>query len=215
MTLIAALILGEIAATLAVAWLAPNYIRSLLMVNMLFVPIFGQRLIEVGGLVSNLGNFFYATAIFALALEVEVRGRKRAVHACYQVLAGLTWLLIVATIIHYLPPVPGNAERIAAYAALFQPTVHIVTAAYLAMLVSFAVLVFVIDRYRARSVLAYTLLIAPLLLMDSVIFFPIAFISHPWDVMVDYAVAGAAFKVVMGALTIPAFALAVRWEAKQ
>jgi uncharacterized PurR-regulated membrane protein YhhQ (DUF165 family) len=71
-----------------------GWLQLLIIMNMAFIPLLGARMVDFFGLVSNLGNIFYAFVIFGFALLVLRDGKRIAHDTILKVLAANAFIFI-------------------------------------------------------------------------------------------------------------------------
>lgn len=185
------------------------WVYATIVVNLLLISVFGQKLIEVWGFVTNVGTVYYASVFFAIYLLLENGTRAHVIRALSigaLSVAAFTVLLVLvvamqshpetATLDAMMRGVFGNAPRFAlASLAGFVLAQVINTTLYLTSREEPAQI-----HWWLRSLVI--MLIAQL--VDSIVFFTIAF----WGVVATPLVAesmavGYVVKVLIGALSLP------------
>ena len=58
------------------SFLGKQYTYSLIVINLILISIFGQKLSPVFGILSNGGNIFYATAMICFLMLIEKYGEE-------------------------------------------------------------------------------------------------------------------------------------------
>src|SRR3989304_2899301 len=87
------------------------FLRNFMLVQILFIGIFGNQEITVFGLTSNIGNLFYASVVFGMCLMMEIYGVEEA-RRTRNVLAGC---VLAASLLGVVPV--GSQILIASLAA--------------------------------------------------------------------------------------------------
>lgn len=181
-----------------------NWLQSFTILNMLFVPIFGAKMIEIFGLTSNIGTVFYSFAVLGFALIIFRYGRRVAYETLVRVLGLFGIVFTTLFIMHMLPVIPGNEDASSAFSLLYETRESIVMASYMALVISIIVFITVVRYAKAHKfpTLGYALAIPVVQVIDSAVFFPIAFHDYSGNLF-ELAYEGTIIKILIGLLTVP------------
>ena len=155
-----------------------------MLVQILFIGIFGNQEITVFGLTSNIGNLFYASVVFGMCLMMEIYGVEEA-RRTRNVLAGC---VLAASLLGVVPV--GSQILIASLAAF---------------LAAQTVFIHLWERFRSRTIFLYNVgsSIATQA-VDSIVFFPIAFVGiRTVEQMTGYALDGFLLKSLFAFVALP------------
>ena len=180
-------------------------------VNMVLIVLFAPYLIEVGGLVTNIGTVFYASVVASMCVVIERFGPRVAKDAIPNTYIRLLIIFAACYAISLLPVVDGNEGFAAAAKIISRHNLIIVTASFAAFALSQIVLVIAYPKLRAHYGPAAAVAIGTVLCqaVDSPVFFGVAFYNQcPYSYM-TLAVTGFLVKVLFGAVLYPAVLLAV------
>ncbi len=163
-----------------------KWLYATIIINLLLVSVFGTKLISVFGFITNAANVFYACSFFAVHLLLENKKDKEAVGTIWFGVAFIVFFLAMALLIIRLSSFSSTDPVSGALAFLFPLSVRIIMASLIAYVFSqylnIKIYRYLSKKYNGkhlwfRSGLAN--IIAQLL--DSSLFFTIAFIDLPVD----------------------------------
>ena len=182
----------------AASWFStPLRLRRIITINMMMVVSFGTLLGDFGGYVTNYGTAWYATVVGTQIVLLDRYGRLAAaetIPACYM---AVTLALLCTFPLTFAPVLPGN-DAGAAVIVLAQHRPQVLIAAYAALGPAIAVVDLVYAKLRPRSRwLAVVAAAVMSQVVDSVIFFPLAFGDLGTDFVVTAAVSGLIVKIPM------------------
>lgn len=202
MTWILLLCVAEV-SLLAYALLSPGpfRIRDLIAINMVLISLFASKLLTVFGYTTNVANIFYATVVLSQAVIFHRYGKDAAVRTISMTMHALVASLSLSYIISNFPVVLGNEAPSQAIFLVANQSIHVVFASLFAFMIGQYTLVLSL-QYLKR--LKYPLAIILTQIVDSLVFFPIAFSSMPVPLMLQVMSTGAIFKVlVTGIMYLP------------
>lgn len=186
-------------------------------VSMVGVSVFGSAFTNYGfGFTSNIGNVFFAGSVFALtllSLGWGVNYARQYVKDVFFVL--FAWSVASAFIVdsgmRLLP-----SEIAEALHTIIAGADHILLASFVAFLVGQNVFVYVFDRYASLRRWARVLLATICMqIVDSVIFFPVAFYATlSVSDMVQVATVGLVVKVSIAVASLAFVPFALRGGVK-
>ncbi|MBX4191943.1 queuosine precursor transporter [Candidatus Parcubacteria bacterium] len=207
---------------LATAWSArfgKAWLYAVVVINLLFVSLFGAKLISVFDQTTNAGNIFYAVVFFATYLLIENYSTQTARHSIYIGLFGVALFLIASRVIVTLTTLPESALADQAIASLVILTPNIAFASVVAFFIASHANILIYDHFRT---LQYPLVVGLLIALsaaqciDSLIFFSLAFSDKlASGVLFETMWVGFTLKVVLGIISIPFIYLNVWLKEKQ
>ena len=186
-----------------------GWLYAAIVANLIFISIFGAKLIAVFGFTTNVGNIFYAMVFFATYLLIEHYGKEVAQRSIWIGAFGVVLLIIASQFVISLTSESGSMAASRAIETLFGivPRVALasLTAYTIAQHVNIWLYVKMRERMHGKKVFArMTVAILIAQLVDSVIFFLIAFAGVlPMNILLQTLVLGYAIKVLIGILSIP------------
>lgn len=187
-----------------------SMLRGLIVVNMLLISCAGALLGAFGPLITNYGNVWYAAVVAGQFLILDRYGRLAASATIPRVYAGVTLFLVCTYPLAYAPLLPGNEHLGGAVQTLAGHRPQILIASYAAFGLTMATLdlTFAAMRRWSRSgAILISVVVAQT--VDTLVFFPIAFIDLGMSDMARAALAGWLIKVPL-TLAIVAVGLASR-----
>lgn len=148
----------------------------LLLLNLLLIPIFGQKVVDIFGITTNGGNLFFATAMIALAILIEKYGKselRNILGYSLFVMGGYASLSFISSYI------VGKNEISEVINQVFSFSPRIMIASWLSFIASAWVFttVFTFFKERFKSALMFRVLNSIIIaqFIDSVLFFSFAF----------------------------------------
>ena len=181
-----------------------RWLHGLVIINMVCISIFGEKLVSSFGFVSNVGNICYAFVCVAqINLCIIEKDQKNAILNILRALASLLMLLAFSQVIISLPVVSGNEEFSNAAVRVASAAPNIVVASFLAFVVSQTVLIKIFTVSSGSTFLKFVFATVVCQVLDSAIFFPIAFIGNMHSSIIGLAVVGCITKVVVMLLLFP------------
>ncbi len=109
-----------------------RYLQASIVINLILISVFGAKLIDAFGLVTNVGNIFYAMVFFAGQLLVEHYGKKEGRRSIWLGLASILFFVAVGQLTVAYTGVPEGAKASQAIATLFSFTPRLALASMLA-----------------------------------------------------------------------------------
>lgn len=190
-----------------VAHLGKGWLYASIVANLFFVSLFGAKLIAVGGIVSNIGNVFYAGVFFATYLLIEHYGVGAAKAALWVGLYTTALFLLFTQLVGALTGVPLNQAADLWLGALFGVVPRIAVASIFAYIIAQHVNIWLYERLRQRGVSLWARATAAIVMaqgVDSVLFFYVAFAGVlSQGLLYESLWAGFVLKVGIGVLSIP------------
>ncbi len=180
-----------------------------IVVNLILITTFGAKLIPIFGVVTNVGNVFYATIFTAAMILTERYGKKEAYASVWIGFLGLVVFMGMAQFTTQMASVPEGSQIADAMHTIFDGAIRIAIASIAAYLVSQHVNIWAFDYLRTKQstqalwirVMASTFMGQ---LLDSAIFFSIAFAGEvPMNILLETIIVGFAAKISVAALSIP------------
>lgn len=186
-----------------------DWLYGCITVNLLLVSIFGAKLIPVFGLVTNMGNVFYAMVYFGTFLLLEYGAPAPGARIVWTGAVSITLFTILSQVALFVTGSPVSTDLSIALNVVFANSPRIALASIVAFVVAQLV---AIRTYRALRVryghrrwwLRAVLVIVLAQAVDSLIFFTVGFAG----ILVGAALTQALFggfmlKVVVGFATVP------------
>lgn len=177
--------------------------------NLLLISVMGGKFVSIFGMVTNTGNVFYASVFLATFLLVEHHGRKEALKSVLMGFAALVLFVIMGQLTINYAGVPETNAIHNAMQVLFQSLPRIAFASVLAYLFAQSFAIFIYSELKRRWPKGNLLLrnmIAAVVgqLLDSIIFFMVAFAGTIAGPVVAQAIAaGFILKILAALLTTP------------
>ena len=191
-----------LACTLA-AKLGRQYVMAALILNLLAVGIFAQKIITIFGYDTNISNACYAATVFCMAIICE----KYKEHSKSEAfLVGLFSLLLFTMISQII--VHGDSGSLA---TVFHATPRNSLAGFVGYTVAMGFFVQFWDILFMPVWMKYILLLIMIQSLDSILFFVIAFygILSP-NKLIEIGTIGFMVKIVIGICSVPFLYIATR-----
>jgi queuosine precursor transporter len=210
-----ALVLIELIAISAIAQAGREWLYGSIIVNLLLVSTLGAKTVAIFGFVTNSGNIFYAAAVFATLLLVEIYGVNSARWSVGFSVALITFFLIATRLVIDMPGLSDNETVNQALREVFTFVPRVALASIIALAVSQNVAIAVYERLKEKYShrLVWMRNLASVMasqLIDSLLFFSIAFLGViSTGELVQFMLAGFVIKVLFGLASTP-FLLAHR-----
>jgi len=185
----------------------PYQMRGIVVINMILITAFAPKLFSAVGLTSNIGNIFYAAVALIQALILRMYGKEEALKTIPMTLFALSAFIFLSESLSMYPAIGPAAEYIDKVA---DSAIGVVAASFLAFAIGQYVYVTVFSWIRAKyqKNVAYLPSVICLQVVDSFIFFPLAFGSQ-WD-WYGIMMAGLLIKIVVGVLFWPMYLYLIR-----
>lgn len=181
-------------------------LRGFITVNMILVSLFSQKLMTVFGLTANVGCIFYGTVFVSQYILYSAYGEEEAKTCLNMVLFNLATATGLSFLLLNFPTVIGNETSAMLINGILSVQVKVVVASYLAFYISQVVFIKVLhwlvpkehsytSRYFASVFISQ--------LVDSFLFFSIAFSQLPFAQLGSIIVSGYIIKMVVALLFTP------------
>ena len=168
-------------------------------INMVLVLFGSQKLVDFEFGISNVGNLYYASAVFGQFFIIIKEGKKAANINVKNVFIVMLAFLLFRVISADIPPVQGNEEYSRAFSLLVETHPAVFIAAFMGFYLGMQIFMLVIDSLKAYSfVVQYIGAGTVEQLVDSVIFFPVAFVVLPDHVpLIEIMLVGFSIKIAI------------------
>jgi queuosine precursor transporter len=202
------LALIDILFVFIVARTAQGWLMGTIVANLVMGSIFGAKLIMAFGLTANVGNIFYACVFLATYFILEKQGRSAGMKTVW---FGIVWLLVFTVLTQIAALLAGstlNGSVNTAITTLFSSSLRITIASITAYAFAQSINIHIYEWIKAKTkgkVLWLQSMGATILsqLVDSMLFFSIAFFSASGFVLLDAIISGWAVKALVVVLAIP------------
>ena len=178
---------------LLAAGLIADYLGVFVMVNMLAIMLYAPQLFDVAGWTNNVGAIFYSFVLLAMTMIVHRNGTKAAVatlsHLLYVIVAAIALSAVVLWAIDAgsdLTPWEYSARQI--IDSSYQTAVPSLAAFFIATATMIAIL------QRRQVWWSYVVAIIVAQVLDSVVFYPLAFSHLPLVEIAELTWTGVVFK---------------------
>ena len=153
------------------------YLYAVMTINLILVPIFGQKIITIYGIETNGGNTFYATAILCFAMIIEKYGRQEFMPAIALVIFSVGSYIALSFLSTYIPAINVDTGNLIAEVFHFTPKIMLASLVAFAATSTFFVLFYDIYKNKFEKYLVFNLITCVVIVqaIDSLIFFFIAF----------------------------------------
>lgn len=192
---------AELVAIVTLEQIGVDRLRSLIIVNLILISLFGSILISVVGYTTNMGNVLYTAISFALYLIIDKNGKETGKRVIFTSLFMLLLFTLLANTLNFSSSIPG--EHGAILKQVFDANPRVLFASLLAFLMAqhFNVWLYVrLSSWRNgwfRTVTSNSLT----QVIDSAIFFFVAFYAIvPLGQVLEIMTTGLAIKVLAGVL---------------
>jgi len=208
------------AAITFVAWLVDKredwgLYRLLVVLNMVLISVFAKKLISFGDYTSNIGNVFYAFAALLQSVVIVKYGKLYSWKILRAVLISVILVGLSGKAIATIDPIQGNEGVSSAINLIANTQFSVMAASFMANLIAITSFILIYDylnvAHKFNKVARYIISIAALQVIDSLVFFPIAFANSDW---VGIMLVGLVFKTIMVIALTPVFLYLTR-ESKQ
>ena len=200
--------LTDICFVFIAARLGTKWIFGTIAVNLILISIFGAKLISIFGLITNAGNVFYACVFLATHFLLERRSQKQSMETIWFGSGFVIFFIILSQCaVHFVSTSPDAAVN-NAIQSLFVLSPRIAIASLLAYIFAQYVNIVVYEWIKKRTsgnFLWLRSLVANMLgqLVDSCLFFTIAFLDLPGASLLQAIFAGWLIKTVVVLLGTP------------
>jgi uncharacterized integral membrane protein (TIGR00697 family) len=205
---------------LLAARLGKEWIFGLIAVNLILVSIFGAKLITVFGLTTNAGNVFYAGVFLATHFILERYGRKSGMVTIWFGIATICIFTVLSQLSVQLAGLAASEQVNVASSTLFSFTLRISIASVIAFIFAQYINIYLYEWIRLRTSGKFLLLRSNISncvaqLVDSAIFFSIAFVNLPGMLLLQAILAGWLIKCIVVAMGSPFLYADQRLSAKK
>jgi uncharacterized integral membrane protein (TIGR00697 family) len=185
-----------------------EWLFGTIIVNLILVGIFGSKIISVVGLTTNAGNVFYACVFLATHFLLENHGRRSGLKAIWYGASFMLFFMAMSQLSAQFIATAGGETANAAMLALFSPSVRLISASILGYVFAQSVNIFLYQwigaRYRGRHLwLRSNAANIVGQLVDSLLFFTIAFFDAPGPLLVQMIIGGWVVKTFVVMLGTP------------
>lgn len=179
-----------------------NWLFATIVTNLILIGIFGVKLVTVFGLITNAGNIFYACVFLGTYFILERYGRREGIKTIWFGISFVLFFAVLAYGVAILKGVSTYSEINIAINTLFPFSIRVVCASILAY--AFAqymnILIFEWIKKKTKGNLLWLRVnVANIVsqLLDSMIFFSIAFFDLPGPLLVQAILAGWLIKILV------------------
>ena len=204
-----ALVIAELVIVSTTAKWGREWLYGGIVVNLLLASALGMKTISVFGFETSSGNVFYASALFAILLLVEMYDSAAARKGVLLGAMAVIGFLLACQLVIAMPSPESSLAIDAAMRQLFDAFSRVSFASLVALLVSSNVAITVYawmeSRYADRQLWLRNIMSVGLSQMvDSVLFFSMAFLGTVSNsLLLQYMVMGFVLKFIFGVLSTP------------
>ncbi len=185
-----------------------RWLQASIVINLILITVFGAKLVTIFGAVTNVGNVFYAMVFFATQLIVEHYGKREARRSILLGASSIVFFIAIGQLTVSYEGIAASSAANDAMAALFKFTPRLalasITAYVFAQSVNIWVYAYMRRTYRPQIWIRSASASASGQLIDSVIFFTIAFAGVlPTPILIQSMLTGFAVKFLIGVGSIP------------
>lgn len=196
-------------AVASVANFGRTWLYGCIIANLLFISVFGSKLVTFYGFTTNVGNVFYACVFFAIYLLIEHYGAAAARRAIWIGFLAVILFIIASQIVISLEGSLLSATTDQAIRTLFEYAPRLAFASVISFTITqyFNIWLYATLRAKTGHRLLWLRVAASVLsaqALDSILFFSIAFagtLSSPEFTHVLWV--GYGIKVLIGLASIP------------
>ncbi len=191
---------------------AQNELRALTVVrNMLMISLFAPLLMQIDGLVSNVGNIWYSAVMVGQCLILERGGKSETYKSVFRTYGVLAIVFATFAVLPLFPAVPGNEAWRQPILLITERNASTVVGSFLAFWLGQWTLITMYLRLRVIRGPTAAMLPAAIAAqaVDSLVFFPISFHAMSHAQILTIALHGWIFKVAFTVMLWPAFAVAL------
>jgi uncharacterized integral membrane protein (TIGR00697 family) len=190
------------------ARLGREWIFGTIITNLILIGIFGAKLVSVFGIVTNVGNVFYACVFLATYFLIEKYGRRAGITAIQIGLCFIIFFVALSQIAARFGGFSGSSEVNGAIATLFSFAPRIILGSIVGYAFAQYANIRIYEWIKSRTNGRFLFLRANganiiSQLLDSSLFFSIAFFDLPGPILVQAIFLGWAAKVAIVALGTP------------
>lgn len=212
--------LVEVTVVFIAARLGREWLLSTVAVNLILIGIFGAKLISVFGLVTNVGNVFYACAFLATHFLIERHGKNSAWQTIWFGAGFVAFFTLMSQFAVYYNGSPLSDAANSASATLFAFSPRIIIASILAYVFASYVNIAVFSWIRGKTKEKFLWLRSNganivSQLVDSMLFFSIAFFDLPGPLLVQTILTGWFLKSLVVLVGTPFLYLDAYFERRK
>ncbi len=205
-------IIVDITFVFVAARLGRDWLMGIIITNLMLIGVFGVKLVSVLGLVTNVGNAFYACVFLATYFLIERYGRAAGMKTIW---FGASFVIIFTVLSQLATRSEGSvlsSEINSTIQTLFSFSPRVFLASILAFVFAQYVNITLYEWVKARTHGKWPWLRGNFAngisqLLDSVLFFTIAFYDLPGLSLVKAILAGWAIKVIVVCIGMPMLSL--------
>ena len=151
-------------------------LRETVELNMIFIALLGAKLGDYSFGISNVGNLLYGTVFLCQFILIRKFGETSTRKTTHITLYCFALAVILRLLISFVPTVPGNEAVSDALRILVKTNSQFALASFLAFYASQQAIIFIARRTaNLHFLLSYLLVCFFGQIVDSIVFFPIAF----------------------------------------
>jgi uncharacterized integral membrane protein (TIGR00697 family) len=185
-----------------------EWLFGTIVLNLILVSIFGAKLMMIGGYTTNAGNVFYACVFLATHFVLEKAGKSKALRTIFCGASFLIFFTVLAHLAAKVVSVPESDQVNGAILTLFSISFRVTVASLTAFIFAQYVNIYVYEWLRVKTKGRFLWLRingANIVgqLVDSLLFFSIAFFDLSGFTIIQTILAGWILKVVVVALGTP------------
>jgi queuosine precursor transporter len=192
------------------AWrMGKNWLVATILANIVLTATFVGKLVPIFGWVTTGGEVFYASIFIATDILSEHHGKKEGYRSIWLGFMVLGMFTVLGRLVLEFTTIPDSSAVALAMQELFTTIPRIAIASFVAYLIAQSFDIWVFHKIRVKTGksklwLRNNLSTISSMLLDSVIFFPLAFFgSVPTNVLLSLIVAGWVFKIPIALLDTP------------
>lgn len=208
-----AILLFILAELLLLIWVGNkeyvNYLVGFVVTKLVYISIFAPVLLSILGVVTNVGTLLYGSVMTAQCIVLYRFGEKVTYRILENSLSVLFVVFLLGVFISSLPILPGNESFMLAAQSLLEFSPLNVIASFFAFFIGQYALIYIFTRLKKVQLLLRTFISISLAqIIDSLIFFPIAFSGVPgwWGIMTS----GFILKIALAAFYLPSIYFATK-----
>lgn len=189
--------------------LAFRALGKICVANMVMITLLGVKMKVLFGVTLNVGDTLYAGVMLAQGVIVYRWGRAAALTSVTMVFVTLVSIFAIGQVVKAMPLVPGDEGGLAVNYILSSST-RLIFAAFIAFAIVQSIFIVMVDTLRPHGVIiAYGVSCAICQILDSLIFYSIAFagVMSP-DAIIPAVIVGSATKIIFAIVSIPLVAYA-------
>lgn len=200
--------LADICMVFVAARVGSKRLFGTIALNLILISIFGAKLITIFGFTTNVGNVFYACVFLATHFLLERQTKKEIYQTIWFGVAAVAFFLLLSQFaVHFVSVTPGDATD-NAIRTLFTLSPRVALASMVAYVFAQYVNISVYSWFKARMDGRCPWLRSNAAnivgqLVDSCIFFTIAFIDLPGNALIQAILVGWAVKTFVVLLGAP------------